>query len=264
MLYPHSLGCYFWRNLKDSSWQRITFSMFWVMLVLLVWSNIEAWYIPSCFSIETSNNINAIIENIACGYIVSYFTYVATSLIPKLVGTRQHRVMLAENARRLYDSVSTFYENLFQVGYKKEETETPVFYEFYKNYCWCKTGKYQLKECNHKIIPENEQRILQYQKVIEAGYQDLFLDERENLLKLQLAGMWKLVEQLKNQQYLFPCEKWENLSQEIVTYLKIARRLQESLNGENSEKNGTDEINGIPHQGLNINLFSINNNSFNQ
>ena len=64
MLYPHSLGCYFWRNLKDSSWQRITFSLFWVMLVLLVWSNIEAWYILSCFSIETSNNINAIIPKV--------------------------------------------------------------------------------------------------------------------------------------------------------------------------------------------------------
>lgn len=264
MEYSDTLCNYFLRNIKDSGWQRLTFCLFWVMLVLLAWSNIEAWYIPSCFSKETSNNINAVIENIACGYIVSYFTYVANTLIPELVRMRQHRVMLAENARRLYDSISTFYEELFQVGYKKEETDAPDFNNFYNYNCWCKTGKYQLKECNHKIIPENEQRILQYQKLIEAGYEDLFLNERENLLKLQLAGMWKLVEQLKNQQYLFPCEKWENLSQEIVTYLKIARRLQESLNGENSEKNGTDEINGIPHQGLNINLFSINNNSFNQ
>ena len=118
-----------------------------------------------------------------------------------------------------------------------------------------------MKECNQKVITDNEQRILQYQKLIEVGYEDLFLDERENLLKLQLAGMWKLIEQLKNQQYLFPCEKWENLSQEIVNYLMIVRRLQESLKGENSDKNGTD---GILHHGLNINLFSINNNSFNQ
>lgn len=264
MVYSHTLGRYFWRNLTDSCWQITTFSLFWVMLVLLAWSNIEAWYIPSCFSIETSNNINAIIENIACGYIVFYFTYVTTSLVPALVGKRQHRVMLAENARRLYDSVSTFYENLFQVGYKKEETDTPVFYEFYKNNCWCKTGKYQLKECNHKVIIDNEQSILQYQKVIEAGYEDLFLDERENLLKLQLAGMWKLIEQLKYQQYLFPCKKWENLSKEIVCYLRLTKRLQESLRGKNTEKNGTDEINGIPYHGLNINLFSINNNSFNQ
>lgn len=64
MVYSHTLGRYFGRNLTDSCWQITTFSLFWVMLVLLVWSNIEAWYILSCFSIETSNNINAIIPKV--------------------------------------------------------------------------------------------------------------------------------------------------------------------------------------------------------
>lgn len=264
MKYSNTLCGYFKRCIKDSKWQRITFVLFGIMLGLLFWSNIEAWYIPTCFSKQTSDNINAVIENIACGYIVSYFTYAATSLIPMLVKMRQHRVMLAENARRLYDSTSTFYEQLFQVGYEKEETENPDYFELYNHLCWCKTGKYQLKECNHKVITENEQYILQYQKVIEAGYEDLFSSEREILSDLQLADMWKMIEQLKCQQYLFPCEKWEKFCIEIVHYLRLTKEIRKSLSGGEAIKNKTnDTIEKIPY-GLNINLFSINNNSFNQ
>lgn len=264
MKYSNILYIYFRRYLKESCWLRITFVLFWIMLGLLLWSNIEAWYIPSCFSKETSDNINAVIENIACGYIVSYFTYVATALIPMLVKMPQHRVMLAENARRLYDSASTFYAQLFQVGYEKEEIDKPNYYEFYNRCCWCKTGNYQLNECFHKVITDNEQYILQYQKVIEAGYGDLFLDERDILLNLQLAEMWKMIEQLKCQQYLFSCKKWEKFSDEVVCYLKLAKRIQGSLNSGKSMKNQISKTVEKCPAGVNINLFSINNNSFNQ
>lgn len=264
MKYSYTLCDYFGKNLKDSCWQRIIFILLWVMFGLLLWSNIEALYIPSCFSKSTADNINAIIENLSCGYIVSYFTYVATSLIPMLVKMRQHRVMLAENARRLYDSASTFYEQLFQVSYEKEETEKPDYYALYNYYCYCTTGNYQLKECNRKVITDNEQYILQYQKVIEAGYEDLFISEREILLDLQLAEMWKMIEQLKFQRYLFPCEKWEKFSNEIVHYLRLVKRIRESLDGNNLVKFQADDTIGKNPIGLNINLFSINHNSFNQ
>ena len=245
-----SLYNYFWRNINDSFWQKTTFLLFGIMFALLLWSNIEAWYVPSCFTKETSDNINAVIENVACGYIVSYFTYVATSLMPILRRMRQHRVMLAENARRLYDCVSDFNEKLFQVGHEKENIQKPEFDDLYNNLCNQVTEFYQLKECNQKVITDYEQLIVQCQEVIEVGYEDLFEDERTLLQNLQLAKMWKIIEQLKMQKYLFSCEKWEQFANEICIYLNIVKTIKESLANNKSIKSSNRKIIKVLYIGM--------------
>lgn len=220
---------YFWRKISDSCLQKILFLLTWIMFVLLLWCNIEAWYIPSYFSRKTSDNINSIIENVACGYIVSYFIYVATSMMPTLIRMRRHRVILAENVNRLYDCVSDFYDKLFRVGYEKENIEKPRFDALYNNNCNQVVNYYQLIECNQRVITDYEQYIIQYQNKIEVGYEDLFEDERTLLQNLQLAEMWKIIKQLKMQKYLFPCERWEQFANEICSYLNIVKIIKESL-----------------------------------
>ena len=229
--YNHNIFYYIWKGICDSKWLKLALSLGGVSFIfLVVYYAFPSFRFTVFWEKDRVDSINNLLITLSGGYLITYVFYFLTITIPIAIKTQHKRVALSDNAKYL-EYITYVYLNALCEFCEKQDTINPenldCFIERNCNACL----KKELKENSKRFIQEIYINIKEIQMAIEKDLEFLYTRERQYLISLENAQMWKTMKRLMNG-CLFTEEGYGDFLNHILYYRKQAICLSKEMEGD--------------------------------